>query len=51
MNKILNLWQNFAQNFLINEGERGQEELKNMYEIMYLIDGKVSIQDKRFFIY
>ena len=31
--------------------ERGKEELKNVYEIMSLIDGKVSIEDKRFFIY
>ena len=37
------------EKFLINERER--EELKNVYEIMSLIDGKVSIEDKRFFIY
>ena len=34
-----------------NQWERGKEELKNVYEIMSLIDGKVSIEDKRFFIY
>ena len=34
-----------------NQWERGKEELKNVYEIMSLIDEKVSVEDKRFFIY
>ena len=31
-----------------NQWERGKEELKNVYEIMSLIDGKVSIEDFSF---